>query len=334
MTAHDEARDPSREGAGSEYAGPEYDGEGAGPKYAGPEHAHDDTGSGYDGMDALMAALLGEPLPEPARRDPAFMSARDAAVADLAVLREQLTVIGDALAGPWDGVPAGRDTAARPGKRPDLDAGPGRDTASCPSGGTPSGAENAPAPVAPAPLTGPPSRSGGGRGHEGGSRGPHRARRRRAKVVLGGLVAAVAAGLVLGTGWLVGQGGEAADSAVSGAAGDAKEATGVAFGSPRYLACARLVAEGTVTAVQRVPGAAGVERVTLEASRYYKGEGEVAFLQDVSGGPSPREGERVLVGMPQGGTYPDTVLVGEPDIAPERARIVASLPESRILTCG
>src|SRR5690606_14265052 len=66
MTAHDEARDPSRDGAGSEYAGPEYDGEGTGSEYAGPEPAHEDTGSEYDGMDALMAALLDEPLPESA----------------------------------------------------------------------------------------------------------------------------------------------------------------------------------------------------------------------------------------------------------------------------
>ncbi|MGJ3559537.1 hypothetical protein ACR6C2_16035 [Streptomyces sp. INA 01156] len=45
-----------------------------------------------------MAALLDEPLPARARQDPEFTAARDAAAADIAVLREQLGLIGDALA--------------------------------------------------------------------------------------------------------------------------------------------------------------------------------------------------------------------------------------------
>lgn len=288
MTAHDEARDPSREE---------------------PEH---------DGMDALMAALLDEPLPEGARRDPEFLAARDAAVADLVVLREQLTVIADALAGPRDGAPAGRDAAARPGKRPDPGSGSG------PGGGdagthAPGGAASGHAETGPAPLRVLP---------------PRRPRRPPVRAVLGGLAAAAAAGLVLGTGWLVAQGGGAAGPADSSAAADAKEADGVAFGSPRYLACARLVAEGAVTAVERVPGAAGTERVTLRVSRYHKGGGEVTFLRDAVGESPLRRGDRVLIGVPRDGDRPDMVLVGEEEIAPERARIVAALPESRTLSCG
>ncbi|MET9153622.1 hypothetical protein ABZX82_20470 [Streptomyces griseoflavus] len=320
MTAHDDTRDPSGEGQGPE----------------------------YEGVDALAAALFDELPPEPARRDPAFLAARDAALADLAVLREQLTVIGDALAGPGDGVPAVREAAARPEKRPDPDACPGRATASGSPGSAVPGPRNTHAPRVPAPLTALPSRSGDGPGHPpgspdgtapcpgsaGGSRATRRPRRRTAKVVLGGLVAAAAACLVLGTGWLVTRDGGAADSAARGVAADSKEAAdGSAFGSPRYLACARLVAEGPVTAVEPVPGSAGVERVTLGTSRYYKGEGEVTFLRDTAGEPPLRPGDRVLVGMPPGGDHPDTVIAGEPDIAPERARIIASLPESRTLTC-
>ncbi len=338
MTAHDETRDPSREGAVP----------GAGPASgSGLEPSHEPASESsrkpphepeYDGMDALMAAILDEPLPEPARRDPVFMAARDAAAADLAVLRERLTAIGDALAGPRDGVPAGRDAAARPGKRPDPDAGPEQDTGTRPPADRTPAPENPPAPAAPAPLKGPRSRSGEGPGPGARPRtagGPHRPRRRTAKAVFGGLVAAAAAGLVLGTGWLVTQGGGTADSTAGGAAVDSKEEAGVAFGSPRYLACARLVAEGRVTAVEQVPGAAGVQRVTLEVSRYYKGGGEVTFLRDAaSGGPPPREGDQVLIGMPAGGAHPDAVVAGEPDITRERARIIASLPESRTLTCG
>ncbi|MEW2075396.1 hypothetical protein AB0941_17470 [Streptomyces sp. NPDC013433] len=289
MPAHDETRDPSGEG------------------------------SEYDGADALMAALLDEPLPEGARRDPAFLAARDAAVADLVVLREQLTVIGDALAGTEDGAPAGRAEAARPGKRPEPGSGPGGRGAGthAPGGAAPDLAE-----TGPAPLRGPSSR--------------RRLRHRTVKVALGGLVAAAAAGLVLGMGWLVAQGGGVADSAGDSAAAqaDSKEEGGAAFGSPRYLACARLVAEGPVTAVEQVPGAAGTERVTLRASRYYKGEGEVTFLRDPAGDPPLHEGDHVMVGMPPAGVHPDTVIVGEADIAPERARITAALPESRTLTCG
>lgn len=50
----------------------------------------DEHGTEYDGVDALMAAILDEPLPAAARQDPAFTAARDAAAADVAVLREQL----------------------------------------------------------------------------------------------------------------------------------------------------------------------------------------------------------------------------------------------------
>jgi hypothetical protein len=267
------------------------------------------------------------------------MTAHGAAVADLAVLRERLVVIGDALAAPAgegvpagteDGAPAGRGEAARPGKRPEPDDGPGQNTGAGSPGGALPGTETVHPPATPTRLRALPSRPGG-------SRAPHRARRRPLKVALGALAAAAAATVVVGMGWLVSQPGGASGSAGDSAAAraDSEEAGGVAFGSPRYLACARLVAEGTVLAVDPVPGAEA-ERVTLRASRHYKGEdeGEVTFLRDLAGDPPLREGDHVMVGMPPEGVHPDTVIVGEADIAPERARITASLPESRTLTCG
>ncbi|MFI5566567.1 hypothetical protein ACIA6T_04155 [Streptomyces sp. NPDC051740] len=268
-----------------------------------PAHdEHRDAGNAqnaeYDGMDALMAAILDEPLPARARQDPAFTAAHRAAAADVAVLRERLALIGDALAAPGEETADG--AVARPAVR-------------TPAGGRP--------------------------GTVRGPRGPHRGRRRPLKAALGALVAAAAATVVVGTGWLVTQAGGVSDSDAgsSAARADSKEAggeeaAGVAFGSPRYLACARLVAEGTVLAVDPVPGAEA-ERVTLRASRYYKGEGEVAFLRDLPGDTPLREGDLVLVGMPPDGVHPDTVVAGEAAIAPERARIIASLPESRTLTC-
>lgn len=190
----------------------------------------DEHGTEYDGVDALMAAILDEPLPAAARQDPAFTAARDAAAADVAVLREQLGLIGDTLA---------------------REAEPG------------------PVPVRPLPAV---------------ARPPRRARR-PLRVAFGALAAAAAASVVLGMGWLVTQAGQGdgmsssaeADRKAVGAdeapgadeASGAKGSAGTGFGTPHYLACARLVAEGTVSAVEPVPGT-GQERVTLEVTRRYK----------------------------------------------------------------
>ncbi|MFI7503401.1 hypothetical protein ACIBVL_34015 [Streptomyces sp. NPDC049687] len=59
-----------------------------------------ETSEGYDGMDALMAAITDAPLPEEARADPACLAAHRKATADVALLREQLGVIADALTEP------------------------------------------------------------------------------------------------------------------------------------------------------------------------------------------------------------------------------------------
>ncbi|CAM5454432.1 hypothetical protein [Streptomyces griseomycini] len=390
MTAHDDDRAPGQGNAG--------------------HGAHDGTAYddiAYDGTDALMAAILDEPLPARGRRDPAFLAAHGAAVADLAVLREQLALIGDALAAPAeaapaggeDDVPAGRGGAARPGgKRPEPDDGTGQGVRArppgdpaprngtgnrsaapgsgpgdrpvvtgtrarpgssgstghaVPTGPTGSTGDAGPAasprpavptasvtPAGPAGTTGSSGPSGPVR--PGGSRGPRGPRRVRRPlgVAFGALAAAAAATVVAGMGWLVVQGGGGSDAASGSSEAAADSAAGkqggVAFGSPRYLACARLVAEGAVVAVEPLPGA-GRERITLRVSRAHKGTEDghrVTFVLDAAGQPRLREGDRVMIGVPLEGDHPDTVVVGEEDIAPERARITASLPESRTLTCG
>ncbi|MEU7408464.1 hypothetical protein AB0B40_03885 [Streptomyces sp. NPDC042638] len=53
----------------------------------------------YDGMDALMAAITDDPLPEEAHRDPAFLTEHRAAQADVAMLRARLTWLAEALTG-------------------------------------------------------------------------------------------------------------------------------------------------------------------------------------------------------------------------------------------
>ncbi|MGV9645982.1 hypothetical protein ACWDSB_32805, partial [Streptomyces sp. NPDC003514] len=72
----------------------------------------------HDGADALMTAITGDPLPPGAREDAAFLAEHRAAEADLAVLREQLGVIGRALAEPPPAAPAPAPAPVRPVRAP------------------------------------------------------------------------------------------------------------------------------------------------------------------------------------------------------------------------
>ncbi|MFR9796224.1 hypothetical protein ACL02U_10020 [Streptomyces sp. MS06] len=68
--------------------------------------------------DPLMAAITGEPLPEEAREDAALLAEHRAAIADVALLREGLTALGDALAAPpRPEPPRARAVARRPRRR-------------------------------------------------------------------------------------------------------------------------------------------------------------------------------------------------------------------------
>ncbi|WP_395570716.1 hypothetical protein [Streptomyces sp. BK79] len=237
------------------------------------------------GGDALMAAITGEPMPSGA--DPDAEAAYRSAAADVALLREQLGVIGRTLGEPL------------------------------------------PAPEAP-PV----------------ARSARRPRRRPFALALGALAVACASTVVAGLGWLVVRGAGGDDTASGSAAASDKrakapESGGVAFGGPRYLACARVVAEGTVTGAEPLPGT-GQHRITLEVTRSYKpgkeegGAGKedeaVTFvLDDTTARLSV--GDRALIGVPRHGDTPDTVITGERAIAAERAWITASLPESRTLAC-
>ncbi|MFE5604732.1 hypothetical protein ACFQ8O_36780 [Streptomyces coelicoflavus] len=249
---------------------------------------------GYDdGYDALMAAITGEPLPPDAGPD-AHGEYRSA-TADVALLREQLNLLGDALG---DAVPQ---------DRPAPEPAP----------------TSAPAPVSvPAP------------------------RRRPFRLALGVLAAACAGVVVTGLGWLVVQSGTGAtDDTAGGSAADksvvrpgsptAGQEAAPVFGTPRYLACARLVAEGTVTAAEPVPGAAR-HRITLRVTRAHApgdGTGPTAtfVLDDTLARLAP--GDRVLVGVLRDRPTADTVITGDRNIATARTWITASLPESRTLTC-
>jgi hypothetical protein len=224
-----------------------------------------------------MAVLMDRPLSDEARADAAFMAEHGAAAADVALLREQLGLLAEALAEPA--------TAPKP-----------------------------------APVS---------------AVRPVRTRRPRALNLAFGALAVVAVAAVLsGMAWLLAQTG----SNMAGGASDsaAKAADGKQGRGPMYTACAQLVVEGRVTAVERVPGT-GQRRVTLRVTRYYKpagGKDELTFLTDESIDPAPREGEQVLVGFADRAAVPDLWVTGKQEIADERAALVPDASPSATGTPG
>ncbi|MGW8879032.1 hypothetical protein [Streptomyces mirabilis] len=241
----------------------------------------------YEGVDALLAAITDEALPEGAGDDPEFLAEHRSAVADVALLREQLAVIGDAL--------ADRAQEAKP-----------------------------------VPVRAPRKRT---RRPEGA---PRNRGRRPLALVLGTLVAATVAAMVVGMGWILAHNGAgASDSSGAKAADSGTAGGGASLSAPGYLACARLVAEGTVAHVEPLPGTTE-NRITLHVDRYYKpekGRAEVVLVLDEEVAPRPREGERVLVAVQGDPATPTGWTTGDKAIADERAWIVKALPASRTVTC-
>ncbi|MFJ8104539.1 hypothetical protein [Streptomyces sp. NPDC096132] len=248
-----------------------------------PGHEHDKP-ERYGGMDPLMAAITGDPVPDEARADPRYLAAHRSATADVALLREQLGLIADAL--------------------------------------TESAAEE-PAPAVVRPLRQP--------------------RRRFLPGALRAVGVAAAAVLVVGGGWLVleagsGVAGIGASSGSDDSGADEKQAqadAGGPLGDPGYLACARLIVEGDVTAIAPVRGT-DEERVTLRVTRSYKpakSPGTVEFVMEEDVDPLLAEGDHVLVGFAKGAAAPDVWAAGEADIAPEREALTRTLPVAQGIGC-
>ncbi|WP_151481503.1 hypothetical protein [Streptomyces albicerus] len=72
----------------------------------------------YEGVDALLAAITDEPLPEGARDDAEFLAEHRSAVADVALLREQLRIMGDTLAAEGERPEPEPSPAPAPSRRP------------------------------------------------------------------------------------------------------------------------------------------------------------------------------------------------------------------------
>lgn len=334
--AHTEPGEPGEAGKRGKEQG-EYRGHG---EYA--KHGEHGEGGEYGGMDALMAAITGEPLPDEARRDPGFRAEHRAAEADLAVLRDQLALLAEVLTGeeppagkaPGDAGP-GEPAAGRTGTAGRTEAAGTAGTSSSQAGGA--GSSRA-------------ADAGGGREAVGAGRrsrsrtrpgGPGRpgGRGRAVRAAFGALAGAAALSLVLGFGWLVTRGGldDNGEASSKSAAGAVPEDTGSAVppaDPERELACSRLVVEGTVARVERRGDSS--RRITLTVTHAYRpasGPAEVGFLVGPDARPAPRVGQHVLVRIARGERYPSRWAVGDGRVAAERAWITEALPGSRNTAC-
>jgi hypothetical protein len=153
--------------------------------------------------------------------------------------------------------------------------------------------------------------------------------RRWVTVAFGSLAVAAVAAVLSGTAWLLAQGGNGmsgsadSDSVAAGQKQDGGKSDGAA-----YLACARLVVEGDVTAVRAEQGGSGRYRVTLHVTRAYKpaqGADRVTVVTDALAVPRPRPGLHVLIGVsgPPATATPDLWITGEARIAEQRALLRA-----------
>ncbi|MER8225791.1 hypothetical protein ABTZ58_35670 [Streptomyces sp. NPDC094143] len=271
-----------------------------------------DSEAGGADRDPLMAAITGEPLREDA--DAGARAEHRAARADVALLREQLGLIGDALADPGEATRlAGSPRAAR--RRP----WPLRGV----TGRGPRGAGQGP------------GRVGGAGPRTAGGAGTWSRHPGIRATVLGMAVAAVLAGATVGLGRLASHEGSSADtSAASGESGNSADKAASPRGAA-YLACAELVVEGTVDSVTPVPEG-DEDRVTLDVTRSYKparSEDEITFVVTKGSWLLPAEGDHLLVGIRPGAATPDLWAHGEKRIARERAWIVPALPSAERTTC-
>ncbi|MBW5423851.1 hypothetical protein GKQ77_20170 [Streptomyces sp. BG9H] len=256
-----------------------------------------------DGFEALMAAITGDPVPEEALRDPAFAAEHAAAVADVALLRERLGILGEALAAPAE--PPKTVVPLRPANR--------------------------------VPARG--ARARGARGRLVTALGA--AAVTATAALVGGLGWLAVNGP--GAGDDMDSGGGAKDAAAGqsrqdaeGGDTDAEDTDGrdAKLSPEGFVACSRLIVEGEVTAVEPVPGA-GRDRITLDVSRYYKpesGDRTITFPMDDDVDPPLDKGDRVLITIPRGETHPDNWPTGK-DRDSLRRTVLKALPGAAKVSC-
>ncbi|MEU8978640.1 hypothetical protein [Streptomyces sp. NPDC048309] len=281
--------------------------------------------AGNAAADALLAAITDEPLPEGAHEDAAFMAEHRSAMADVALLRRQLTAIGNTLA---DGE-VRQDITARQDTRDRQHDSERQDGSEHQGSRKPAAVAKPQLEPKPKPKLEPKP-----------PRPPSRRRRRPFAIALGGLAATAALSTVVGLGWLVSHNGGGADSASKSSGGSAADSATGAGGAPSdpagELACSRLVVEGTVARVQVDKATAPRFTVVLTVTRYFvpdHGPSQVTFLLSGGAEPSPHPGDHVLIRIPRGADGPTLWAVGDPLVATNRAWITKALPQARTTQC-
>ncbi|MDQ1029242.1 hypothetical protein QF035_006824 [Streptomyces umbrinus] len=283
----------------------------------------------YEGMDALMAALTDEPLPEDARDDAEFLAEHRSALADVALLREQLRLMGDTLAAETPGTEAASSRTA---------------SAQTPvaEGGRPE-AEPSTAPV---PLRKPkPRRTPRPLWKPKSLRAPKPVRpsqppwyRRYAGVALGTLVVGAGTALLGGMVWLGVQGGADDGGAASDSAAKQESGAGDSSYSPEmHLACSKVLVEGTVRSI--TPTDDGNVRVVLKVKRYYRPEQAAVDHPTItvtlldSARADLKVGTYTLIRVP---VYPQDRQDWETGsgVADARKGIVDALPGARGMECA
>lgn len=164
-------------------------------------------------------------------------------------------------------------------------------------------------------------------------------RRRPLRLALGGLVAAGGLAVASAMVWLVVQSGGLGSDADT-ASGDSKAAASERGDSGKtspegFVACSRVIAEGTVVKVEQIPGTAQ-DRITLRVTRYLKpetgGARTLTFPMDHDALPRLKAGDRPLISIAKGEREPDNWALGE-DRTSLRTMVTEALPGSHAIRC-
>ena len=249
----------------------------------------------YDGVDALLAAITDEPLPEAARADAAFMAEHRAATADVALLRQQLGIIGHALSEP----------------EPEPQPQP----------------EPAPAPKPVSSLRPVRRRHPGLRALAFGTLALA-----VVATMITGLAWLVAHnGASDDTASSSADSGAKSSAGAAELSGDGPPPSDPEL----VLACDRLVVEGTVARVEARTDSPWTRIVLTVIRSYKpaKGPSQVSFLIDDGADPRPRKGQHVLVGIGRDARNASLWAVGDDRVAANRDWIVRALPGSQSRVC-
>lgn len=280
--------------------------------------------------DVLMSAILDEPLPPdgpPIRRPPP------------PIARPSPTSPNSAPdCGSWATPSPATRPPTRPRTLPVPPVPPARPPTRPPARPRPRTRRRPPSPLPPPPRPEPPAPRRVARPAE------RDGRRIARRFAVGVSALTCVAALAAGVSWLNATGGLGASSESAKAAGEPatrplpsdadRKGDNASLGPEGFVACSRLIFEGTVTRVEPVPGVPR-DRITLDVERHYKpdkGPGRITVTMDHDVDPRLTPGQRTLISVPKGEDHPDNWATGE-DMAELRELVVGALPGAKAIEC-